>query len=145
VECGNLLDDRGEHSRLAEAAPYSQYARNVSMRQHTSAYVSIRQHTSAYVSIRQHTSVDGTCSRRSQQAAAECPCRRLQVCRATFLAPAAYVSISIRKLTSAYAYIHTHRFVERLLQRLIEMVVETLIALKASYTSSLSLRSHTRA
>ncbi len=28
----------------------------VSIRQHTSAYVSIRQHTSAYVSIRQHTS-----------------------------------------------------------------------------------------
>ncbi len=28
----------------------------VSIRQHSSAYVSIRQHTSAYVSIRQHTS-----------------------------------------------------------------------------------------
>jgi hypothetical protein len=28
----------------------------VSIRQHTSAYVSIRQHTSAYVSTRQHTS-----------------------------------------------------------------------------------------
>jgi hypothetical protein len=29
---------------------------NVSIRQHTPAYVSIRQHTSAYVSRRQHTS-----------------------------------------------------------------------------------------
>jgi hypothetical protein len=32
------------------------HLRDVSIRQHTSAYASIRQYTSAYVSLRQHTS-----------------------------------------------------------------------------------------
>jgi len=41
-----------QHQRLVLVP----HLRDVSIRQHTSAYASIRQHTSAYVSLRQHTS-----------------------------------------------------------------------------------------
>jgi hypothetical protein len=44
------------HPKAAAVWVMISYVSNVSIRQHTSAYVSIRQHTSAYVSIRQHTS-----------------------------------------------------------------------------------------
>ncbi len=48
------------HPKAAAVWVMISYVSNVSIRQHTSAYVSIRQHTSAYVSIRQHTSACST-------------------------------------------------------------------------------------
>jgi hypothetical protein len=96
-------------------------AANVSIRQHTSAYVSIpcaayvsiRLHTSAYVSIRQHTSAyvaQHTSAYVSIRAPPALPCCCAQETRGAEGSQHTSAYVSIRQHTSAYVSIrqHTH-------------------------------------
>jgi hypothetical protein len=134
------VDIRFDQSARSYFRAWQQRLRNVSIRQHTSAYAGIRQHTSAYASI-PCSSACATCLRHASTSGSTSSLAR---------APG---SASIRQHTSAYtsAYVsirqHTSAYIRHALAHLARAPGSASICQHTSaYTSAyVSIRQHTSA